>query len=226
MFHTTKSSILLSDLPRNDPLVSVTEQQVKAARERLQIPQNKKVILYAPTYREFNRDKFNACYLKPPMDLKKWRAALGDEYVLLFRAHYEVVNVLGIGEDDDFIRNVSSYPVLNDLMIVSDLLISDYSSIYFDYAILEKPMFSFVYDLEEYREKRGLYLDLYEVMPCRINRDEDSLIDELLEFDYKDYCEKTRAFKRRFTPNAGFAAHKVVCVLKDRIARDVPYKRY
>lgn len=216
-FHTSKEQIILSDLPRNDTLFEYDSVRISKLKAKLNIPADKKVILYAPTFREYLRDKFNACYIRPPIDLNKWRAKLGEKYVLLFRAHYEVINILGIGEDNDFIRNVSSYPCLNDLIALSDLLISDYSSIYVDYSITEKPMFSFVYDLEEYQEKRGLYIDLNSVMPCRINHDEDSLIDELLSFDYSGYCEKTRLFKEKFAPYAGNATEKVLDALKKQI---------
>lgn len=179
----------------------------------------KKIILYAPTFREYSRDKFNACYLKPPIDIEKWKKTLGGGYIILFRAHYEVINVLGI-RDDDFIKNVSSYPCLNDLIAISDMLISDYSSIYFDYSITEKPMLCFAYDYEEYSEKRGLYLSLHDIMPCNVNLDENSLLEEITRMDIDEYTNKTKIFKNRFAPNAGNATNIVIDKLKEIISEE------
>ena len=113
---------------------------------------------------------------------------------MLFRAHYEVINVLGM-LDDGFCYNLSNYPVLNDLIIISDLLISDYSGVYFEFSITGKPMLNFAYDLELYEKYRGLYLDLHEVMPGRVNKTEDELLDEILSMEVDEYSARTLAFK-------------------------------
>lgn len=215
LFHTNIENILISDLPRNDALLSYTPEQVKSIKQKLGIDKDKKVILYAPTFREYDRNSANACYINPPIDLEKWEEKLGGDYVILFRAHYEVIHVLGIN-DSSFIKNVSAYPYLNDLMVISDMLISDYSSIYFDYSILERPMFNFSYDYEVYNEKRGLYLDLNEVLPCNVNYTEDTLIEEIMDFDRSKYCEGSKKFKERFCPNAGNASKTVLDAVKQR----------
>ena len=215
LFSAEKEDILLSDLPRNDVLVHVDENRVIALRNELNVPVDKSVILYAPTFREYDRTGSNACFICPPIDLKKWEKKLGDKFVVLFRAHYEVVEVLGI-EDSEFIRNVSSYPQLSDLMLISDMLISDYSSIYFDYSILERPMFNFSYDFDTYRAKRGLYLDLEE-LPCKVNSMEDDLLREICTYDEEEYVKEVKQFKKIFCPYAGNATRKVVAELKARL---------
>ena len=215
LFNVEKDQILVSDLPRNDLLLTYSDQQIRMIKQNLNIDENKKVFLYAPTFREYDRNSANACYIHPPINLEKWRKVLGDDCVVLFRAHYEIIHVLGI-QDDGFMKNVSSYPCLNDLMVISDALISDYSSIYFDYSILEKPMFNFSYDYSTYCEKRGLYLDLHEVLPCNVNKAEDTLLEELRSFDPVIYCERTKKFKQRFCPNAGNAVTTVIQALKKR----------
>lgn len=217
LFDTDKEHILISDLPRNDSLLKYEKPDLDAIRKQLCIPEGKKVILYAPTFREYDRTGFNSCYINPPINLEKWKSALGNDYVLLFRAHYEIVSVLGI-RNDGFCFDVSSYPYLNDLIAVSDLLISDYSSIYFDYSITEKPMLNFSYDLKTYTEKRGLYLDLNDVLPCDINFTEDTLISEIKTLDEETYRTRTRVFKSRFCPNAGNAVNTVIGVLKKRLS--------
>ena len=75
-------------------------------------------------------------------------------------------------------------------------------------------MFNFAYDYETYCEKRGLYLDLKEVLPCNINKNENTLIDEILNCDVSRYTEETKTFKARFCPNAGKATETVIKYIK------------
>lgn len=210
VFNAEKEAFLLSDLPRNDELVGKkTVEEINAIKAKLNIPTEKKVILYMPTYREYLVDESYNNYIKPPMTLTKWAEALSDEYVLLFRAHYAVNKALDL-KNDGFVFDVSSYPRINELYIVSDILISDYSSAYMDYAILERPMLCFAYDLEEYEEKRGLYLKLDEALPCEICDNEDALISQIVDLNYEEASAKTRIFKERFAPFAGNASKTVV----------------
>lgn len=219
LFNTTKENILISDLPRNDALLEYTSERCDEIKKSLNIPKDKRVILYAPTYREFNRDKMNNCYIKPPIDFAKWQEKLGDNYVLLFRAHYEVVKVLGV-ESNSFVYNVSDYPCLNDLMCISDMVISDYSSIYFDYAILERPMLNFSYDFEEYSRIRGLYFDIKSELGCNVNLSEDSLIEEIATLDIGKYSEYARLFKEKYAPNAGNACKTVINKIKELLGNN------
>ena len=216
LFSTDKQNILLSDLPRNDKLHKFTQTEKQQIKQDLGIDLSKKVILYAPTFREFNRDGLNNCYIKPPIDLDKWQQKLSSEYVLLFRAHYEVIKAIGITESE-FVIDVSAYPSLDNLMAISDLLISDYSSIYFDYSILEKPMLNFAYDYEEYIKERGLYLDIQKDLMFTINYDEDSLINEILTLDVEKEKELTKKRKEKFAPHAGNACTVVIDELKKQI---------
>ncbi|WP_288875366.1 CDP-glycerol glycerophosphotransferase family protein [uncultured Fusobacterium sp.] len=209
IFNAEKSSILLSDLPRNDKLLKYTQEEIKNIKKELNIDINKKVILYTPTYREYLINENSETYIAPPINLKKWKAKLGKEYILLIRAHYAVNAALEI-KDDDFVKNVSDYYSLNNLYIVSDMMISDYSSTYFDYSILSRPMYCFAYDLEEYKEKRGLYLELDKSLPCKINKTEDELIKDILNSNYEEKSEKTYRFHKKYSPYAGNASKIVV----------------
>ena len=219
MFHAVKENIHITDLPRNDALLLYSDDQIQKIKDQLSLPEGKKVILYAPTFREYERDSFNSCYFKSPLDIEKWKRELSDDHVILFRAHYEVINVLGI-ENDGFFLNVSDYPCLNDLMAISDLLISDYSSIYFDYAITGKPMFAYPYDYKTYLEKRGLYLMLEDVLSCGVYESEDELLCEIRQYDEKAYRAATEAFQKRFAPNAGSASLKVLAILKEKLSHE------
>ena len=216
LFHATKESILLCDLPRNDELLAYSAKKINTIRSSLKIPSNKKTILYAPTYREYLWDDKGNNLIAPPIHLDKWKAILGSEYVLLFRAHYAVGTALNI-KTDDFVIDVSSYPNLNDLYAISDMMISDYSSTYFDFSILDKPMFCFAYDLEEYQEKRGLYLNLNETLPCSIHSNEDSLLDDIHKVNVAAASSKTHNFHVKFAPNAGRASKTIVDEICKRI---------
>ena len=209
IFHASKESILLSDRPRNDELRTYTPERLYEIREYLGIAVKKKVILYTPTYREYLINENSQNYIVPPIDLDKWEKELGDNYVLLIRAHYAVSAALGIKENS-FIKNVSSYSSLNDLYAISDIMISDYSSTYFDYAILDRPMLCFAYDKEEYEEKRGLYLNMEEDLPCKVCKSEDEVISEILNMDLLAAIEATKAFHKKYAPYAGHASEMVV----------------
>lgn len=209
IFQLDKNDVIISDLPRNDCLLKYSDTALDSIRRSLGIPKDKKIILYMPTYREYERDSSNACLFLPPVDFKFWKEKLGDQYVLLFRAHYLVVKSMEI-ENDEFIKDVSNYPQLSDLYAVSDILISDYSSAFIDYAILERPEFCFAYDYEQYKEKRGFYVELNEILPCDILRDEHELINAIVNMDYEIGCAKTKKFKQQFAPVAGNATERVI----------------
>lgn len=209
IFSASKDAILLSDLPRNDALLRYTELDIKKIRENLSIAEGKKIILYTPTYREYLINENHNTYIVPPIDLEKWEEKLGEKYVLLMRAHYAVSEALGI-KDTEFIKDVSNYEKLNDLYAIADSMISDYSSTYFDYSIFDRPMFCFAYDLEEYEEKRGLYLNLEETLPCSVDKTEDELLDSILMMDEKMLSEATRCFHKKFAPYAGSASSVVM----------------
>ena len=213
IFDLEVSKIIIADLPRNDELVKDNNELRYKIRKKLNIL-DKKVILYAPTYREFQRNDKHACILKPPVDFKKWENNLGDEYVILVRAHYEVVDILGI-ESNNFIKNVSNYNNLNELMIASDMLISDYSSVFVDYSILSKPMFCFAYDFDEYTKKRGIYIDLKKEFPGEIHFIEDDLLQDILTFDKEKLLYEIKNFKNKYAPVAGSATEKVIKLVKE-----------
>lgn len=202
VFNIDRNKFLLCGLPRNDELVNYDTQKKEYLRHKLNIDKNKKIILYMPTFREFKKNINQECELIPPISLEKWKKKLSNEYVLLFRAHYEVSKTMNI-VNDNFVKDVTNYPVLNELMIVSDILISDYSSVYFDYSVMNKPMFYFTYDYEEYSKKRGLYFDIREELNGADN--EDDLIYLLSNFDLKKEKNRLISFKNKYVNYYGNA---------------------
>lgn len=213
VFNIPEHNIVVCGLPRNDELANLEKSEIINIKKKLGIPLDKKIILYAPTFREYNRDSCG-CILSPPMDLKKWEDKLANNFILLFRAHYEINKVLNL-VDNDFVKNYSSYENLNDLLKISDILISDYSSIMIDYSILERPIFNFIYDYDVYKEKRGLYFDLKEKLPGYCIENEDLLLEKLITFDNEEATSIAIKFKKEFVQEYGNARKYIDNIIKE-----------
>ena len=212
-FGMDRSKYAITGLPRNDELVNRTQEFQSAKRAKLGIPEGKTVILYAPTFREYERDSRHRITLAPPVHFQRWHEALGEDYLILFRAHYEVAKVLNIPVGDPFVMDVSDYPTLNDLIVASDMLVSDYSSIFFDYAIQEKPIFCFAYDYDKYRNTRGLYFDLAAEIPGGIIETEDQLLQTLTKADREANIRETITFREKFIDMYGTASKQAAEII-------------
>ena len=188
-FRTRENAMIPTGLPRNDELYHVTKDEIYAIKKKLSLPMDKKVILYAPTWRDSN-DGGNTYTIAPPISINKWTSHLKDNYVVLFRTHAYTNKLLGISFNET-IRDYSSYPVVNDLFKISDILISDYSAAMADYCILERPVLCFAYDYEQYLSERGLYLDYETEMPSGVLRTENEVLEYIDNMDYKEECNKT-----------------------------------
>lgn len=195
-FNAKESSYLRCGMPRNEELWNATEETRLEMRRKLNIPENKKVILYAPTWRE-SVDGGRTYSIKPPIHFGKWEEALGDEYIVLFRAHHLTTNVLGV-EYNDFVRDASEYPFVNDLMIASDILITDYSAIAFDYSILCRPIFCYAYDYDSYLSERGTYFDIDDKYPQKSCKTEEQLLEEVRKVECTVASSNTMRFRDEF----------------------------
>ena len=214
VFEIPKKNFLESGLPRNDILVNYSFLKKAELKKKLALDTDKKIILYCPTFREYEKSKNLDIIMKPPLNLKMWKYMIGDKYILLFRAHYEVSKVMDIHEDD-FVRDMTSYPSLNDLMIVADVLISDYSSVFFDFSITGKAMLHFTYDYDLYSQKRGLYFDIRDYLPGSAS--EDELIEILKNLSCFENNEYTVLFREKFVNFYGNATLSAV----NRIAKEL-----
>ena len=210
-FRVKPESYLRCGMPRNDRLYRADESERLRLREKLGIPAGKRVILYAPTWRD-STDGGRSYALKPPIDFGKWERELGERFVVLFRAHHLTTKVLNV-RFNDFVRDCSDYPDINDLMIAADVLITDYSAVAFDYSILRKPMLIFAYDYEAYLAERGTYFDMSEVYPSEIYRDEDALLRALRSLDTAAASARTAAFAKQFMEYGGSATQACVKAL-------------
>jgi CDP-glycerol glycerophosphotransferase len=168
--------VLEVGFPRNDILVQGDDDRAAATRRRLDIDESRQVVLYAPTFREGEKQ------FASPLDLSKVAEVLDEDVVLLVRAHYFLTARVDEGTRFGGARvvDVSLEPSIEELFLVTDVLVTDYSSAMFDFALLRRPIVLHVPDLEDYRSRRGLYVDLEEWAPGPITRDERELADALV----------------------------------------------
>lgn len=177
-FQINKNCLIDSGYPRNDLLYTFDDDIVIKQKNKLGIQLSKYVILYAPTWRdnELGTDKQKKLHI----DLKKIHEAFPDVIILL-RLHYLIRESISLDKYSDFMIDVSEYDDIAELYIISDMLITDYSSVFFDYANLRRPMIFFAYDLDEYSNNiRGLYFD-YKKVPGPIVKTNDELIRTIEE---------------------------------------------
>ena len=195
-----KDIIIEEGYPRNDELFKFDDKYVQDIKKQLEIPLDKKIILYAPTWRDDQHQLGVGYTFDIGLDLDKLREKIGNEYVLLTRLHYLVASQLDFEKYEGFIFDVSKYDNINDLYIISDILITDYSSVFFDYANLKRPILFYMYDLEKYKNNsRDFYFDLDELPGPIIEKEEDVLKSILnIEQIKEEYKEKYKKFNAKF----------------------------
>ena len=186
-----KKKFLKYGYPRTDILYTKDNPaDIAYLKEKMGLPRDKKVILYAPTWRL--RNKFDLM-----IDLDSFKKSLSDEYILILRLHHFSAAGWKQPPKDDFIYDFTEYDSVEELYLISDILVTDYSSVMFDYAILDRPIFLFTYDMEEYRDKlRGMYFDIEELAPGPIVYTSEELEKAIINIDETE--EKTRAMRKRF----------------------------
>lgn len=181
--------------PRNDFLFQFQNEHVQNMKDKLQIPKEKKVILYAPTFRDNQHTKDMGCQFQLGFDINEMYKRFGEKYVVLFRTHYFVTSQFDFSQYKGFVYDVSEVDDINELYIISDLLITDYSSVFFDYANLKRPIIFFMYDFEEYKNSvRDFYLNIEE-LPGNIVKTEAELYHEIERLAHEfAYDKRYQAF--------------------------------
>lgn len=216
-FDVPEDRIVTCGYPRNDILYTKNNpEDIAAIKEKLGIPADKKVILYAPTWRDDEYITSGEYRFELKLDLNAMRQALGDEYVVLLRMHYYIASHLDTEAYGGFAINVSSYNDISELYLVSDLLITDYSSVFFDYGNLKRPELFFTYDLEKYRDVlRGFYLDIEKDVPGPLLFTTDQVIEAVKNIDdiNEKYRERYDRFYRRFCSVDDGHASERICEL-------------
>jgi len=172
---------------------------------------DKKVILYAPTYRGVGQERV----APNELDIEAFAKDLAKDYILIIKQHQTAKNLPEIPEQ---YRDVFAYDMtrgkgmdINELMTVADICISDYSSLVFEYALFERPMIFFAYDLEDYIDNRGLYYDFDEITPGPICKTNQEMIDYIKNIDTLFDKQEVIDFKNRFMKSCdGHSTERII----------------
>jgi CDP-glycerol glycerophosphotransferase len=195
--------------PRNDVLATAGEDEVERIRAQLGIEPGRRAVLYAPTHREYLTE------WQPTLDLAALADGLGSDFVIMARLHYlhESDPQLSELHRQGRIRDVARHPSVEELCLASDALITDYSSIMFDYAVLDRPIVIHAPDWETYRAKRGTYFDLMAEPPGVVTRTAGEVVEALRSgAAWGEEARHARAaFRARFAAlDDGRASERVV----------------
>ena len=181
--------------PRNDVLANATADDVARVRAELGIRPEQTTILYTPTHREYHEG-----YV-PQLDPEALADKLGPDHVVMVRAHYfygSAKQAAAVAKDGwaGRVLDVASHPRIEDLCLAADLLITDYSSLMFDYAVLDRPIVAYVPDWDDYRTLRGTYFDLLATPPGAVARTEAELAEVLVT--RRAWDDESTAYRRAF----------------------------
>ncbi|MCQ4213043.1 bifunctional glycosyltransferase/CDP-glycerol:glycerophosphate glycerophosphotransferase [Streptomyces longispororuber] len=200
--------------PRNDVYFTTGDDEIRRIRRELGIADGQRAVLYAPTHRDYQKG------FLPRLDLARFADALGDDHVVLVRAHYFYGTRAGLADAHPRLLDVTGHDRVEDLCLAADALVTDYSSLMFDYACLDRPIVTYAPDWQAYRLARGTYFDLLSGLPGdtpgAVAVTEEELLAHFRDGTW-DTAATTRlrsAFRERFCGyDDGHAADRVVQAL-------------
>ncbi|WP_165350731.1 CDP-glycerol glycerophosphotransferase family protein [Ectobacillus funiculus] len=198
-FGIAPEQMLRTGIPRTDLFFNQTQIEEISSGILKDNPGiiGKKVILYTPTFRDKELAEFSL-----QLDIEKMYQELKDEYVLFIKLHPAIRNQIDLKDMyAEFVYDYSFYPNVNDLFLVTDILVTDYSSTSFEFSLLKKPMIFFPYDLERYREKRGIIEDYHSLVPGPVVYTTKDLIQMIQKGSFdperiEAFCEKWNQYSR------------------------------
>lgn len=196
-----KRKIVELGYPRNVSLFTYTPETVAELKVFYGIPEGKKVILYAPTFREASYQYGKGFAYQIALDVERLRKRFGDTACVLMRTHYLANTQFDYEKYEGFLYKVSGVEDVNRLYIISDLLITDYSSVMFDFSVLRRPMIFYMYDQEQYRgELRDFYIEP-DILPGPIVTTQEALEDEIERALSEAFVcdDRYEAFCKKFT---------------------------
>lgn len=211
------AKLIETGYPRNDILINYTSEDVSRIRQKYHIEEDKKVILYAPTWRD-NQYTARGYTFALKCDFKKWKEKLGEEYIVIFKPHYLIAQAFNIEASLlDFVKVVDANIDINELYIISDVLVTDYSSVFFDFGLCLKPMYFYMYDKAYYEKAlRGFYLDIEKDVPGNIYEIEDELLAGIKKEDFN--YEALEIFNQRFNHlEDGRACERVLQIIWEEL---------
>jgi len=215
-----QNEILATGFPRNDVLFKKNdENSINSIKDTYNLPRDKKIILYAPTWRD---DEFyeNGIYkFSSQIDFDLLKKELADTHILLVKFHYLVKDSVNWSNYEGFIYKCNQLHNIQELYLISDYLVTDYSSVMFDYVLLKRPMISYAYDYKKYRDNlRGFYFNMFEEFPGPIVENTSDLIESIKNYDYKNYEEGYREFLGKFASfDDGNASSRIVDLILEKI---------
>jgi len=203
--------MLRTGIPRTDFYFDIEsmENAIFKLNRIYPIIQRKKVLLYAPTFRD---ETLNSA--KIVLDINRLHHEFKNEYVLLLRLHPAIQGVFK-NQYPEFVIDVSDYPDIHHLLVVTDVLVTDYSSIPFEFSLLDRPMVFFAYDLEEYEDARGFWEDYESLVPGPVVRDTESIVNVIKDnlFDY----ERIQVFAEEWNEYSdGASSKRLIDVIYER----------
>lgn len=208
-----QNKILEIGYPRNDILINNNNaEMIQSIKKLLHLPSDKKILLYAPTWRDNEYYGPHQYKFSSHMDFSYMRGKLGEEYIILVKAHYLVTQEIDFSAYKGFLYHFGAEIDIAELYLISDLLITDYSSVMFDYSLLKRPMLFYTYDLDYYKEHiRGFYFDLTKEAPGPVVTTTQQLVKAILDGRFEQYELKYKAFIQKFNhADKGMASKQVV----------------
>ena len=209
----TKTQVVATGVSRTDVFYDqhFIEQSKAAVYSVCPAAENKKIILYAPTF----RGRVAKAESPDCLDIPAMKRALGDEYVLLIKHHPFVKQPPVVPEDcADFAMDVTKSLEIDQLLCTSDVCVSDYSSLIFEYSLFERPMIFFAYDLDDYFDWRGFYYNYDELTPGPVVKETEEIIDYIRHLDTRFDQAQVHAFKEKFMSSCdGHATDRIMALV-------------
>ncbi|MGX1445698.1 CDP-glycerol glycerophosphotransferase family protein, partial [Cytobacillus horneckiae] len=192
--------IIETGYPRNDFLYNFNkEETINNIKINLNLSTNKKVILYAPTWRDNEYHNIGKYKFNLQLDLASMQKTIGDDFIILLRMHYLIADKIDLSNFKEFAYDLSNHEDIRELYLISDILITDYSSVFFDYANLKRPIIFYMYDIENYRDSlRGFYFNIEQDAPGPVVKYTEEVIEEVLRLS-KDNFELAQNFEVFFS---------------------------
>jgi CDP-glycerol glycerophosphotransferase len=207
--------------PRNDVLFAKNNStDITELKKQLGLPLDKKIILYAPTWRDNEYYGKGNYKFNPPLDFGELQDKLSDEYVMIVKYHYLVMDQVDWTPYKGFVYSCDLSFDIADLYLVSDMMITDYSSVMFDFSLLKRPMLFFCYDLEQYKDTlRGFYFDFLAEAPGPVTLSSQELISAIKDYDPAQYLDKQNAFYSKFNHADDGKASKRIVELIEKVSK-------
>ncbi|MBC5628053.1 CDP-glycerol glycerophosphotransferase family protein [Clostridium sp. NSJ-6] len=201
--------VLECGVPRNDLLFNNVKETTDKVKDFFNIDINKKIVMYAPTFRKDNNlDVYKFDYEKC---IQEFNERFSEEYVMLIRLHPNVFHKsTELNFNSENVLNASFYPDMQELLVATDILITDYSSSMFDFMLTKKPCFIYASDIKNYSDDRGFYFELKK-LPFVISKSTEEMIRNIESFDKERYLDQVDKFlKEQGCVDDGNASSRVV----------------